>query len=117
MTFRVFVPQKLVTREAKITISPRGVFWVSPGAMRKFFDGFDRTVILYNPEKGLIGFKPTRELKNSYSISRRKGRNDATVSGKGVMECLKISYKGAKSYRATWNKKEELVQIDLSSPL
>ena len=117
MSFQKFIPRRMVTREAKITILQAGAFWINFAATRKFFKGFKRTYLLYDKERKVIGFKPTNEQKNTYSLSRARGRNDITVSGMAFLEYYKVSHKERRSYKATWNDKERVVEIDLNKPL
>ena len=117
MAFEVFVPRRATPNVPRVAILPSGAFWISSGATKAYFEGFQRTFVLYEKKRNLIGFRPTNEPENSYALSRTKGRNDITLSGKDFSECLKISHKERKSYKATWNRKEKLVQIDLNEPL
>lgn len=117
MGFETFIPRRMITREAKITILEAGIFWINFITTRKFLKGFKRTYVLYDKERKVIGFKPTNEQKHTYSLSRAKGRNDITVSGMAFLEYYKIPHKERKSYKATWNDKERLVEIDLNQPL
>jgi len=115
--FETFIPRRMVTREARITILGAGVFWINFAATRKFFEGFKRTYLLYDKERKVIGFKPTNEQENTYSLSRARGRNDITVSGMAFLEFYKVPHKERKSYEAAWNSKEKLVEVDLNKPL
>lgn len=117
MSWQTVIPGRIVSHEAKITISSRGVFWISPGAARDYLNGFNRIFVLHNKKERLIGFRPTNEQRGSFAISRRRDRNDATVSGKGTLHDLGISHEDSKSYRASWNNEEDLLQIDLSKPI
>ena len=117
MGFEKFIPERVVTGEAKITILQAGVFWINPSATKKFFEGFRRTFLLYDGKRKVIGFEPTNEQKHSYSLSRAKTRRDITVSGMAFLKYYKIPHKERKSYKGIWNDKEKLVEVDLNKPL
>jgi hypothetical protein len=117
MGFEKFIPERVSTGEAKVTILPTGVFWINAITAKDFFEGFKRTFLLYDKEARAIGFQPTHEQEHSYSLSRAKGRKDITVSGTAFLECYKVAHEKRKNYKPTWNEKEKLVQIDLNEPL
>ena len=117
MGFEKFIPDRVITREGKITILPTGVFWINAVTTKDFFQGLQRTFLLYDKEARTIGFQPTYEREHTYVLSSSKNRHDITVSGRAFLEYYKISYEERKSYKPTWNEKEKLVQIDLNEPL
>jgi len=117
MGFETFIPRKMVIGKPMVTILPVGVFWVNPATTTKYFKGFKRTFLLYDRERRVVGLKPTNEEKHTLSVSRSKARNSTTVAGKGFLEYFKILPKERKSYEATWNSKEKVVEVDLNNPL
>lgn len=118
MGFEKFIPDRVITGEAKITILRTGVFWINAVTAKDFFEGIHKTFLLYDKEARTIGFQPTYEHEpNSYSLSTAKGRKDITVSGRAFLAYYKVPHEESKSYKPTWNKKEKLVQIDLNKPL
>ena len=117
MAFEKFIPRRMVIREARINITPSGIFWFNPNTTRKFFQGFKRIFLLYDKERRVIGFQPTHEEKDSYVISRHKRRNTSAVSGMAFLKYYQIPHKEIKSYRPTWNNEEKLVEVNLNEPL
>jgi len=103
--------------EAAITISPVRTFWINSSATREFFEGFRRVFLLYDRERKVIGFEPTNEQKDSYALSRNKARIAITVSGIAFLAYYEIPHDKTRIYKATWNDKENLVEIDLNKPI
>ncbi len=114
MSFETFIPRKMVSSKPKITVLSTGIFWVNRFGEEEMFKGFNRTFLLYDRERKIIGFKPTMEQENTYSLSRTKSRNSISISGKSFLEYFKIDYKQTRNYIPAWNEKEKLVEIDLS---
>lgn len=117
MGFEKFIPERIVTGEARITILPTGIFWINALATENFFAGFKRTILLYDKERRVIGFQPANEQRHTYSLSRTTGRKDITVSGMAFLEYFKIPHKEKQGYKPTWNKTEKVLEIDLNEPL
>lgn len=112
----MFISERIPTEDPEITILLRGVFWINQIATKKFFGKFKRVFLLYDKERRAIGFQSTDEQRGTYCFSKAKSRNDGYVSGITFLKYYKISYDERKSYKANWNKKEKLVEIDLNYP-
>lgn len=119
MSFEQFVPRRIGISEPMVTISPGGrTFWINSSATREFFQDFRRTFLLYDRERKIIGFKPTKEQKHSYALSKATSRTAITVSGMAFSKYYKIPpSEKTKGYKATWNDREKLLEIDLNKPL
>ena len=118
MSFETFIPRKMVSSKPKVTILHTGIFWVNRFAMEEMFKDLNRTFLLYDRERKVIGFKPTTERGNTYSLSRAKSRNDITISGKSFLEYFKIDYEQTRSYIPVWSEKEKaVIEIDLNKPV
>jgi len=117
--FEKFIPQRLTTKQPKITILPRGMLWLNFVTAKNFFEGFNRTVLLYDKERKVIGLRPSNEEKCSYCLSRSKDgkHRDIVVSAIAFLNHFKISHEKKRSYRPTWNQEEKLLEIDLTQPL
>ncbi len=116
MSWETYVPMRKAKSPAKITIQPSGMMWVS-GKAKRFFKDYKRVFLLYDKQRKVIGFKPTKEEKNTFSLSSTGERPDCTISGISFVEYFDIKHTKSRSYEATWNEKEGIVEIDLNSPL
>lgn len=116
MAFNVFAPKRVMGREPKIAILPTGIFWINFTAAKKFFKSFKRTYLVYDKHKRLVGFRPSNEQTNTYSLSTTESRNDCFVSGSSFLHEFKIPLE-RRTYKARWNDSERLVEIDLNQPL
>jgi len=119
VAFEKFIPKRLTTKQPKITILPRGMFWLNFVTAKNFFEGFNRTVLLYDKERKVIGFQPTNEEKCSYCLSRSKDgkHRDIIVSAIAFLNHFEIPHENKRSYTPLWNEKERLLELDLSRPL
>ena len=102
--------------EPKVSIFPNGSFWLNGGAL-KFFQGYERTQLLFDPDTRTLALRPTKELENSFAVSRSKGRNEGTISGQGFLNYWKLISKKSKTYVVRWDKDHEAVIISLDRPL
>lgn len=116
MSWKTYVPMRNPKSPAKISIQPTGMIWIS-GKAKRLFKDYKRVFLLYDEQRRVVGFKPTKEEKNTFSLSSTGKRPDATVSGISFVEYFNIKEKETKSYEATWNEKERIVEINLNSPL
>ncbi len=117
MSWEKYIPMRKAQGPPKISIQPSGMIWISGKAMKKFFRGHKRVFLLYDKQRRVVGFKPTKEEKGTFSLSSTGKRPDATVSGISFVEYFKIKEKETRSYQATWNEKDKIVEIELKSPL
>lgn len=117
MSWETYVPIRKAQGPPKISIQPTGMIWISGKAMKRFFKDHKRVFLLYDKQRGVVGFKPTKEEKGTFSLSSTGKRPDATVSGISFVEYFKIKEKETRSYEATWNEKEGIVEIELKYPL
>ncbi len=115
MSFETFIPRKMVSSKPKITVLSTGIFWVNRFGEEEMFKDFDRTFLMYDRERQVIGFRPTTDKENTYSLSRTKSRNSITISGKSFLEYFNIDYKQTRNYKPVWSEKEKgVIEIDLN---
>lgn len=117
MSFEKFIPRRMSWGEPIVTISPVRTFWINASAAREFFEGFSRTFLLYDAQRRVIGFEPTNERINCFVLSRAKTRESITVSGMAFLPYHGIPSDKTRRYKAIWNDKENLVEIDLNKPI
>jgi len=122
MGFELFERRNAPTGEPAITIrkfqgSNKVSFYVNESASRKFFINYTRTFLLYDKDKSFIGFRPTNQEENSFSLTRGKKGTGILVYGMPFLRYYEIPHEKSKRYRANWNNEEELVVIDLNKPL
>lgn len=113
MSYEKFLKRRVVTREPKIILGKKGIFWFNNNTLRKFFKDFDRVFLFWDKEKRRIGFQPTNEKKGSFSISKSKGRLDATVSGISFLRYYDIKVTRRTTFIPVWNEKEKLLEIKI----
>ncbi len=116
MSYEIFRRPLKARGQAKISILRNGSFWLS-GAALKLFGDHQRTMLLFDQKTRTVAFKPTDGLEDCFSISRSRGRNEATVSGTAFLKHYKLISNESRSYLATWDEQEKIVKIDLDSPL
>ncbi len=113
MSLKMFVPSRIPTDKAKITILKSGIFWVNRKAAEQFFKEFERGLLYFDEDRQVIGLKPTNDKENSYSLSRVEKRKDITISGMAFLKHTGINYSKTESFEPVWNEKEEMVEIRL----
>lgn len=116
MSFKTYIPTRKPKSPAKISVQASGMMWIS-GKAKRLFKDHKRVFLLYDEQRRVVGFKPTDEKKNTFSLSSTGKRPDCTVSGISFVEYFNIKEKVTKSYEATWNEEEGIVEIDLNSPI
>lgn len=116
MPYKTYVPMRKPAAPARVTIQPGGAIWVS-SKTKRMFGNYKRVFLRFDEERKLIGLQPTRERKNTFSLSCTKGRNDASISGISFFKYFGINVKKTTSYESMFNEEEKLVEIDLKKPL
>lgn len=113
MSFKLFVPSRIPTNKARITILKSGILWINKRTSENFFRGFKRAFLYWDEDKKVIGLKPTDNNENSYSLSRVGKRKDITISGMAFLKHTRIDHSKTQSFEPVWNEKEKLVEIRL----
>ena len=117
MAFQEYRREKREVGQPKIMILARGTFWVSASAVKKYFQNFDGVVLLFDPDRRVIGLRPTKGNKNAYSLSGGKGRKDRTFSARSFLKHYGAVHGETRSYRLRWNSQEQLVELNLNDPI
>lgn len=113
MVYQKFLKRRVVTRQPKIIVGEKGIFWLNSETLEKFFRDFKRVFLFWDEKERKVGFQPTNDRKGSFSISRTKNRFDATVSGTSFLRYYNIEITQRKTFVPTWNEKEKLVEIKI----
>lgn len=103
--------------DPRIGINRQGRFLFNAAVIRTFVKDFKATFLLYDKKRKVIGFKLTNEEGEDTFPFSGKGRTAVTVSGMAFLGYHGIPRGEKRTYKATWNEKEELVEIDLNKPL
>ena len=115
MGFELFTKKKLTSKEPTVSTLKSGSLFINSACFREHFSGAKYVNLLYDKKTNTIGLKPVKtEETYSYSIRQGNNRQGAAVSALSFFKYFAIDFKDeSKSYPATWNDKEKLIEVKL----
>ena len=113
MAYELFVKKQTHGGPPTVSITKRGHFSVNSSAVERI--GRSKYVHVYwDREHGKVGLRPlAKEEKNSYRVNYRGKGTGGTVSASAFLKDLAYPIKKTKSFPATWNAKEELLEFKI----
>ena len=102
-----------------ITITTQKTLILSHDCHERHFKGCKAVIFFYDSERKYIGLKPLKESQERAYGNRitRKSSNMFVVTANAFLNHHQIDCSEKRSYEATWNEAEGLVEIDLNKPL
>ncbi len=111
MAFQPFERKRQRTGEPMLTVTKYGNLMINSTCMAKYFSGYRYVRLYWDADERKIGVKPMKKKdQHSYSISPSPKGGVGTFSGTAFFKQFGVNYKETKSYPATWNEKEGLVE-------
>jgi hypothetical protein len=113
MAYELFIKKQSHGGPPAVSITKRGHFSVNSSAVeclsrRKYVH------IYWDREHGRVGLRPlVKEEEHSYRVNYRGKGTGGTVSASAFLKDLGYPIKETKSFRATWNAKEELLEFKI----
>lgn len=97
-----------------ITVGRGGTLGISVRAYEKYLQGVDYVFIFYDKEKKRIGLQPTpNNDPNGYHILH-KPYQSIVISARAFFRHFNIPVNNSTRCKCEWNKKLEMVEIDIS---
>jgi len=106
------------TTDPMISLRKSGSVGVNQAAVNEYFDDNDGAVLYYDEEENRIGIKPVSDNEAdeaAYTVS--KSDSGGTIAGTSFLKKYDLVPEITTQYDPIWDEDEELVVIDLDSPL
>lgn len=116
MGFETYVPQRGPSSgKSTIRILKNGDFSISPAVYDQWFQKANYVELLFDPKAKKIGLKPrVKPTKATYKLrSSPQGGRRYYVSGKQFLESYGIKTGRARSFEASWNGRQKLVEFSV----
>ncbi len=113
MSYQEFHKKRVLICKPKMVMRKKGILWINSAALQQFFNEVERVRLFWDAENQKIGFKSAKGKKETFSISRTKGRDDANIAILSLLRFYDIKIQIGKIFTPTWNDKEKLVEITL----
>ena len=105
---------RIVVTKPRVTMRKRGIFYVNSIARKELLKDTRRVYLLWDSENRKIGFRPTDRKKNSFSVSKTRGRRDANIAAQSLLRYYGINISVGEIFTPVWNEEENLAEIKLN---
>jgi hypothetical protein len=93
-----------------VSINKGGRIVFSQRCYTDFLKGFKFAQLFYDPDKGIVGIKPTNEeLPNVYPLKVGRDQKNAYISCIAYFKCFQIS-DSSRKMDTRWNKELKLIE-------
>jgi hypothetical protein len=113
LAYELFSRKRTHGGPAAVSVTKYGNFLVNSTALANF-EKRPYLQLYWNKEEGKVGLKPLKTNEgNSYHLNYSPKGSVASVSGVAFLKHIGYSYKETKSFPATWNVKDGLLEFQL----
>lgn len=114
MAFEAFERKRSHGGDPSVTITRFGNFVLNSTCIEKFFKDAKYAKLYWDADHQKVGIKPMpKKDQYSYSINYSPKGSVGTFSGVSFFKAVGIDNKNTKSYPASWNEKEGLVEFSV----
>jgi len=115
MRFELFESRRPKETAPMVTVRG-GSFYINQAAYFQFLRGAPRLLLLYDKERGVVGFKPTTDDDpRGYRLQAKRKGSVAGLSLAAFLRHFGLGHEGKKSIPATWNEVDGLMEIYMGS--
>ncbi len=115
MAYEIYKKQRRPAKDQPmITVLKGGHFGVNRACYEEYFKNFKYAVLFYDVQLEKIGLRPTNEMSDeACTVRPLKSGTLGHISAIGFLKHFGIEHKESRSYAATWNDQEKLVEVSL----
>ena len=116
MGYQIFEKQITRTTTPSVTITKIGRIMLNAASSRIFHDNaVESVLILFDKEQGKVALKPIgKKDGRAYRVTYGKNQNGCSFSGKSFLDFAKIDYSKKRTFPASWNEGDGLLELSLS---
>jgi hypothetical protein len=117
MGYQIFEKQITRTTTPAITITKIGRIMLNAAAARIFHENaVESVLLLLDREQEKIALRPiNKKDARAYRVTYGKNNNGCSFSGKSFLDFAKFDYSKKRSFPATWNENDGLMEVALST--
>jgi hypothetical protein len=114
--YQIFEKQITRTTTPAITITKIGRIMLNAASTRIFHEnGVESVLLLLDKEAGKVALKPiSKKDARAYRVTYGKNNNGCSFSGKSFLDFAKMDYSRKRTFPATWNESDGLLEVTLS---
>jgi hypothetical protein len=114
MPFELFERKRAHGGPPAISISKNGLFVINASAIEKHFQNRKYATVYWDKTAGKVGIKPlVKREEKSYNLHLSPKGNVGSMSATAFLKYIGYELQATKSFPATWNEKEGLLEFTL----
>jgi len=112
VSFELFERKRTHGGPPAVSISKLGMFVINSAAIEKYFSKRKYVHVYWDKETGKVGLKPLMKKEDkSYNMHYSPKGNVGSMSATAFLKHIGYKFKETKSFPATWNEKEGLIEF------